>query len=259
MPFFSSQGATIHYEVRGEGPPLLFVHPPSMGAATFMGQHELTKSYQVICMNARGHGQSSNGKGTLTIEEWARDTYNLVKELQLEKVIIAGYSCGGSVALEFALNWPERTAGIVLAGGFPEVSSTLLRKEFETGIWIAENELMGLLAQILSFSNSTNKEHRRAIAETVRHVDPHLVASMYESGLEYTCTSRLPNLRVPVLLLYGIRDWYVHYYQYLFFKHAQQAELDVVCINSVGHQIPTLEAHAFNAVVERFANAKLPS
>ncbi|MFB4163526.1 alpha/beta fold hydrolase [Alteribacillus sp. JSM 102045] len=254
MPFFSSQGATLHYQTWGHGLPLYFIHPPSMGAATFMEQRDLSREFQVVLMDARGHSFSSDGIGTLSIPEWAADFLNLADELGHEKVILCGYSSGSSVALEFALNWPERTAGIALVGAFPEVCTTLLRKEFETGIWIAKNELNQMLAQMLSFSNSKQTAHREAIAETVKDTNPSLLQSLYESGLYYNCTWRLPQLQVPTLLIYGSRDWYVHYYQYLFYKYAFQASKDMVLVGNVGHQVPTLEPDAYNAVVKRFIN-----
>ncbi|WP_158737019.1 alpha/beta fold hydrolase [Alteribacillus sp. YIM 98480] len=254
MPFFSSQGATLHYQVWGRGMPLYFIHPPSMGAATFMEQRDLAPEFQVVLMDARGHSFSSDGAGTLSISEWAVDLLNLANERGHKKIVLCGYSSGSSVALEFALNWPDRTAGIVLVGAFPEVCTTLLRKEFETGIWIAKNEWNVMLAQMLSFSNSKKASHREAIAETVKGINPSLLQSLYESGLYYNCTWRLPQLQVPTLLVYGSRDWYVHYYQYLFYKYALKAAKDVVLVGSVGHQVPTLEPDAYNAVVKRFVN-----
>ncbi|MFZ4453021.1 alpha/beta fold hydrolase [Salibacterium aidingense] len=253
MPFFQSQGAVLHYQKWGHGLPLFFIHPPAMGAATFYEQRKLGKDFQVVLLDARGHGFSQAGKGSLTISEWAQDLYNLADELRLDKVLLCGYSSGGSVALEFALTWPERTAGVVTAGGFPEVCSTLLQEEFEAGIRITEKGWMGLLAGILSFSNSTHESHRKAIADTIRNSSAPLVRSLYTSGLFYSCKNQLPALKVPLLLMYGTKDWYVHYYQYLFYKYAIQAPKDVVMVSGVGHQIPTLKPEEYNAVVSRFA------
>ncbi|RSL30470.1 alpha/beta hydrolase [Salibacterium salarium] len=253
MPFFTSQGATLHYQTWGHGLPLFFIHPPAMGAATFQQQQKLSRDYKVVFMDARGHGFSNNGKGTLSVSEWALDLYHLADELGVKKVVLCGYSSGGSVALEFALNWPERTAGVVTVGGFPEVCTTLLEREFDTGIWLAQKEWMGVLAKILSYSNAHTTSHRQAIADTIQRSHAPLVKSLYESGLHYTCTHRLSQLQVPLLLIYGMRDWYVHYYQYLFYKYASHAPIDVVMVEKVGHQVPTLQPNEYNAIVHRFA------
>ncbi|MGY4688383.1 alpha/beta fold hydrolase [Salibacterium sp. K-3] len=252
MPFFMSQGSALHYQVWGHGLPVFFIHPPAMGGAAFYHQRKLGRECKVVLMDARGHGFSQSGSGTLTISEWAEDLYNLADLLRLDQVLLCGYSSGGSVALEFALRWPERTAGIVTAGGFPEVCTTLLRKEFETGIRITEKGWMGLLAWMLSVGNAKDVRHREAIAGTVKRSSAPLVRSLYESGLRYSCTEKLPELRAPLLLLYGTRDWYVHYYQYLFYKYAVQAPKDVVRVSGVGHQIPTLKPDVYNAVVTEF-------
>ncbi|MFB5664176.1 alpha/beta fold hydrolase [Alteribacillus sp. HJP-4] len=252
MPFISSQGASIHYQIKGKGVPLIFIHPPAMGAATFYEQRWLARDFCTVMMDARGHGYSSSGKGTLTVEEWAQDICNLVDELELGRVVLCGYSCGGSVALEFALRWPEKTAGVVLAGGFPVVCTTLLRQEFETGIWICNKGWLGLLGRMLSVANSHKEQHEQAIYNTVRTSHAPLLSSIYTSALHYSCTATLSQLEAPLLLIYGSRDWYVHYYQYLFYKYAVRAPKDVVFVSGIGHQVPTLTPDSYNAIVSRF-------
>ncbi|SFQ02473.1 alpha/beta hydrolase [Salibacterium halotolerans] len=253
MPFFLSQGHTLHYEVQGDGFPIIFIHPPAMGSAAFYHQQKLARGFKVILMDARGHGLSSSGRETLTISEWAEDVHNLADLLGLDQVLLCGYSSGGSTALEFALRWPERTAGVALAGGFPEVCTTLLEREFEIGIHITDKGWMGLLAWMLSVGNATQAEHRERIADAVKRSSAPLVRSLYESGLHYSCTAGLSSLSRPLLLLYGTRDWYVHYYQYMFYKYAVQAPKDIVMVQGVGHQIPTLQPGSYNVAVTQFA------
>ncbi|MFD2707092.1 alpha/beta fold hydrolase [Salibacterium lacus] len=253
MPFFISQGHKLHYEVKGKGLPIFFIHPPAMGSAAFYHQRKLAHDFKVILMDARGHGFSQAGRETLTISEWAEDLHNLADVLGLDRVLLCGYSSGGSVALDFAIRWPERTAGAALAGGFPEVRTTLLHREFEIGMWITEKGWMGLLAGMLSIGNATQSGHRERIAAAVKRSSAPLVRSLYESGLHYSCTAALPSLSRPLLLLYGSRDWYVHYYQYIFYKYAVQAPKDIVMVHGVGHQIPTLQPASYNAAVAQFA------
>lgn len=253
MPFLKSQGENIYYEKWGEkGVPIVFLHPPAMGGTTFVKQKALADEFQVIVMDARGHGFSS-GKGTLTISEWAIDVNHLLEKLQLEKAVICGYSSGGSAALEFAIRWPEKTKGVVLTGGFPEVCTTLLQKQFELGIQLAHHQYIGLLAHMLSFSHATDYRHRRFIYDTVLQVEPLLLKSLYESGLSYKATNRLSQFASPLLLIYGRRDWYVHYYPYLFYKHRKGLPTDVVFVDKVAHQVPTRASHVYNAVICRFA------
>lgn len=259
MPFLKSQSANLYYEKWGErGSTIVFIHPPAMGATTFFKQKSLSREFQVILMDARGHGFSDNGKGTLTISEWAVDVYHLLTELQVRQAIICGYSSGASVALEFARRWPEKTKGVVLTGGFPEVCTTLLRKQFHLGIQLAHKNYIGLLGQILSFSHATDLRHRRLIYDTILQVDPSLLQSLYESGLSYKVTDQLSQITVPLLLIYGRWDLYVHYYPYIFYKQRKGLPTDLVFVDRVAHQVPTRQSDVYNAIIKRFANRLVP-
>ncbi|HAS00985.1 MAG TPA: alpha/beta hydrolase, partial [Brevibacillus sp.] len=59
MPYFIANGATIHYEIKGEGLPILCIHPPLLtGSIFYYQQKELQDRYKVITVDLRGHGRS---------------------------------------------------------------------------------------------------------------------------------------------------------------------------------------------------------
>jgi pimeloyl-ACP methyl ester carboxylesterase len=82
-------------------------------------------------MDQRGHGLSGN-PGTYSFDEVTADALGLANKLALEKPVVVGHSWGASVALQYAVSYPEVTAGAVLVdGGVFDMSARLTWEEAE--------------------------------------------------------------------------------------------------------------------------------
>ncbi|MFC5711561.1 alpha/beta fold hydrolase [Thalassorhabdus alkalitolerans] len=252
MPYFHSNGADLYYESTGSGPPLMFLHPPAMGAAAFYTQREeLSDQFQVITFDARGHGKSGDGgRNDLLIAEWAEDMAALADHLGVSQIIPCGYSSGANPALEFAISYPERTAGLILISGYPEVSTNILDKQIKIGIWGMKKDLRGMLAKWLAVSHTGNKKHQRFIEKTAKASNPVLLKNLYANSLYYQCTEQLPKIKCPVAAIYGANDYYIHYYQYLFYKYVRNIQL--IHIQGIAHQIPTKKPKELHGIIRSF-------
>ena len=69
----------------------------------------------VYALDLPGHGKSG-GVGRQSVEDYAGAVLKWLKAGQLDKVVLAGHSLGGAIALSLALTAPGRAAGLVLAG-----------------------------------------------------------------------------------------------------------------------------------------------
>lgn len=247
-----SQKAAIYYEKEGEGIPLLFVHPPSMGHVTFRRQkNRLSEFFQVITMDCRGNGRSGIDEQALTMPVLADDVIRVLDEANLESAYLCGYSNGGSIVQETAIKYPERVLGIILMGGFPEVNSFLLRNEFKLGILAARAKQMSLLSNVLAVAHERNQRNKRDLTNYIRLSPPSLIEKYYRLGLEYSATERLHQIYCPVLLIYGTRDDYVHHYRHLFTEKVS-GDVQVILIDDVGHQLPTKKSSAVHEIVKEF-------
>ncbi|HST54270.1 MAG TPA: alpha/beta hydrolase [Solirubrobacteraceae bacterium] len=108
-------GALLHYEERGSGPPLLLVH----GTGAYAGLwspvlDELARTYRVIAYDRRGFARSASApRGGLA--EHARDAAALLDALGAAPATVVGWSGGGVFALDLAALFPGRVAALVLA------------------------------------------------------------------------------------------------------------------------------------------------
>lgn len=128
---FAVNGVELHYEIHGEGSPLVMLHG-GVNPSDFFGAPlaEMAKSHKVIAIHMRGHGLSSDTDAPWTYEQMADDVAALVSELGFDKVDIMGWSMGGGVAYQTAIRHPELVGKLVVVStsvrntaNFPEVEA----------------------------------------------------------------------------------------------------------------------------------------
>ncbi|WP_280770477.1 alpha/beta fold hydrolase [Salipaludibacillus daqingensis] len=244
----------IYFEKEGKGIPLLFVHPPSMGHVTFRRQKlELAKYFTVITMDLRGNGRSGHDGRPLSMELLADDVIRVLDAAKVKNAVICGYSNGGSIVQETAIRYPKRVRGLILMGGFSEVSTFLLKNEFRIGILAAKAKQMKLISIALAIAHEREWSIRKDLSDYILRMSPELLEEYYRIGLEYKATDRLKDINCPILLLYGSRDEYVHDYRLPFEKYAP-GPVQTVLIDDVAHQLPTKRASAVKQIVKQFVS-----
>jgi pimeloyl-ACP methyl ester carboxylesterase len=103
----------LFYEKKGTGEFVVFVHGFTLDCRMWDDQFELlSKSYQVIRYDLRGHGKSEGVSERFKLTE---DLKELFETLKIERAHIVGLSLGGWVAAMFAIEYPEIVQSLVLA------------------------------------------------------------------------------------------------------------------------------------------------
>jgi len=104
------------YKVFGKGAPLLMIagYGSPLESWDPYVVSALSKEFTVIVFDNRGIGRSTTSDATPSLELYARDAADLVRTIGYEKVSVMGWSMGGYIAQEFALNYPELTDKLVL-------------------------------------------------------------------------------------------------------------------------------------------------
>lgn len=245
-----NKSVPIYYESSGCGKPIVFIHPPGMGLVTFRKQLPLSQHYTTVCIDLRGNGKSGANDERITVPLLAEDICEVLAHLDIDQAVICGYSNGGSIALELALSYPNRVSGLILMGGFPEVNTFLLRSEFNLGIFTVRMKGLPVLAKVLGQAHGTSKEYKKEIEQYVLKANPEILYRMYVEGLKYNCTNRLSTIKVPVLLIDGTRDFYMHGYQRMLERYIENTTK--VFISKSRHQIPTKHADEVNRIIHQY-------
>jgi 3-oxoadipate enol-lactonase len=109
-------GARIAYSLvprRGAGR-LALVHSLAMDHSFWSQVASLLPQAEILTWDCRGHGRSAKPAGPYTVEAAADDLVDLLKEIGWTRTCVAGASMGGCIALAFAQNHPDATAGLGL-------------------------------------------------------------------------------------------------------------------------------------------------
>ena len=191
VPKVAVEGTQLHYERRGEGPPLLLVQ------------------------DHRGIGRSAALEGDLTIAGLAGDALALLDELRLADAHVLGVSMGGMVAQELALAAPQRirtlTLGCTSCGGtqsrptspqiIQRLTAAVLSRDFDrllrTGFEL-----------VVSPGYASDPAHHAAFVEAAHWFPAPLPVLMDQKiAVEgHDTYARLRAVRTPTLVLHGTAD-----------------------------------------------------
>ena len=112
--FADIPGARLHYEVTGSGEPLVLIHGFTLDMRMWDDQFaRLARHFQVMRYDVRGFGQSS--MPTTEPYTHADDLKALLACLDISRAHVLGLSMGGSIAINFVLNYPTVVDRLVLA------------------------------------------------------------------------------------------------------------------------------------------------
>lgn len=114
--YVTANGVRLHYQVEGQGPAVLLLHPVGLDLTWWEPQVEAFRSeFQVIRLDFRGHGKSEVAPPPYTLADFANDAHALNVHLGIGPVHVAGLSLGGMVAQVLALAYPRDVRSLVLA------------------------------------------------------------------------------------------------------------------------------------------------
>lgn len=119
-PVLTIDGVQVHAHIEGEGPPLILLHGASGNTRdfTFDLVGRLSDRFCVVAFDRPGHGHTGRMNQTgESPEEQARLLEKAAEQLGIGRAILVGNSYGMSVALAWALEYPDRVAGIVSLAG----------------------------------------------------------------------------------------------------------------------------------------------
>jgi pimeloyl-ACP methyl ester carboxylesterase len=136
-------GVNYYYAVYGKGEPLLLLHG-GLGQIEMFGPNlaALAKGREVIGVDLHGHGRTDLGNRDISLVDMGSDMAAIAKKLGYSKVDVLGYSLGGGVAFQLAVQHPELVRRLVLVSGayaqdgfYPE----MLPQQAQVGAAMAEH------------------------------------------------------------------------------------------------------------------------
>jgi pimeloyl-ACP methyl ester carboxylesterase len=206
-------GVNYYYAVYGKGEPLLLLHG-GLGQIEMFGPNlaKLAQTRQVIGVDLHGHGRTALGTRQVSIVDMGNDMAGVLEKLGYDKVDVLGYSMGGGVGFQFAVQHPQMVRRLALAsagyaqdGFYPE----MLPQQAAVGAAMAEQ-----------MKGTPMYESYVAIAPKPEEF-PKLLDQMGALMRKpYDFSADVKKLTMPVMIVFGDSDMYrpehiVKFYQLL--------------------------------------------
>ena len=191
-------GIEVYYEVYGEGKPLILLHGAFYTIEMNWGQliPELSKTRKIIAIEFQGHGHSPYSDRKLDIATLARDVEGVMDYLKIDTADVAGYSMGGSVAYQFAVQSPKRLSKLVI------ISST-----YKTDGWLPIVSTAFKNFKPEFFDNTPLKTGYEAVAPDKTKWTKFVKQMIDFAQAPFDCgDSNIAKITAPVLIISGDND-----------------------------------------------------
>jgi pimeloyl-ACP methyl ester carboxylesterase len=218
MPKVKVNDIQMYYEVKGEGFPLMMINGLGGNLAGWDPRsiEAFSKKFKLILFDNRDAGRTDTSEREYTMETFADDTAGLMNALGISKAHIFGQSMGGMIAQEFAINYPEKTAKLVLCsthcGGSKVVqpSQKVSRMLTIDTSGMSQEEYIRMFATI-GFTDDYIKNSfdslKLRIQKSLRYP---ISAAGYKRQLnaigKFNAYERLQQIKAPTLVLHGRKD-----------------------------------------------------
>jgi pimeloyl-ACP methyl ester carboxylesterase len=219
MPFANNKGVNIHYEVEGQGPPLIMQHGFSgtLDAWRTNGYVQaLSKEYKGIFLSARGRGQSDkpHDPKAYYFKNMVLDLVAVLDDLKIKKAHYLGYSMGGAIGFRIPMYAPDRFYSLMLGGNGYTSGKTLQKYEdlgpaydaLEQAVIDKKDNPMAIFLPIYEKNLGAMAPERRAatLAQDATALAAAWRARKEEESPE--AAGYLPRFKLPCLIFAGEAD-----------------------------------------------------
>jgi len=191
-------GLKLYYEVHGEGKPLVLIHGSYMTIGLNWTEliPELAKNRKIIALELQGHGHTADIDRPITYAALASDVAGLLRHLKIDSADVLGYSLGGTVAYQLAIDHPKLIRKIVL------VSTTFRMKG-----WLPELVAAFQTFQPEIFDQTPLKKFYEEVAPDPKHwkafVSKYMEFDRHDFDLG---ADKIKGIKSPILFIMGDND-----------------------------------------------------
>lgn len=246
------------YTDRGRGGALVLVHGFPLDRRMWDEQIDvLSKSCRVIAPDLRGFG-CSNRAGAFTIESLAEDVHELVEQLGVKPIVLAGLSMGGYVTLAYAKKYPADLRGLVLIDTKAAADTPEAREGREKMIQLVRARGAAAVAEQMMpkmLSEGTRRSRPgvvNALRTLMNECPPatieHALAAMRDRPDR---TGELASIRAATLVIVGDSD-VITPPDVAEAMRSQIPHATLQVIRGAGHMSPMEQPEPVNQAIERF-------
>nr|MEA2797553.1 hypothetical protein [Phenylobacterium sp.] len=204
-------GGQLYYETCGKGPQaLVLIHDGVINSASFDDMWPiLCKDFRVVRYDRRGYGKSLPAKAPYSPQE---DLAAVMQAAKFDHASLAGFSFGGGLAVSYAVLHPERVDRLIVSGAV--INGFAMSKHFnDRNMHIALPMIIGNFNGVIENARkdpwimAPGHDAARDKAVALIKASPQDLRHQVNDKMKgwTSDTTRLPDLKVPTLILEG--EW----------------------------------------------------
>ncbi len=205
------RGQRLYYQDTGPGAvPLVLSHGFLMDSDMFQPQVEaLSGRHRVITWDQRGHGRTESSPEPFSYWDSAEDLAGLLDHLGVERAVAGGMSQGGFISMRFALNHPERTAGLVLidtqAG--TEDPEKAAQYDLMHDVWVSSGASRQLAEMVAAIIIGNQRPESAPWVDRWLEREPASLTQIYRTLMDRDDLSdRVGEIPAPAIVIHGTED-----------------------------------------------------
>ena len=224
---------------------LLFVHGSGGSQAIWTNQlNGLGQNFPTLAVDLPGHG-NSEGAPSREVREYSDFIFDFIERALGTKVILAGHSLGGAIAIDFALRFPDKLSGLILVctGAKLRVAPSIL-ENYKAGKPSPESVNF-------SYSDFADPDLKKQTILEMRNTDPSVYYHDFLACDNFNYLDRIGAITVPTLVIGATNDLLTppKYSQYLA-DTIPNAQLRI--IERSGHMVMREQPEQLNALIKEF-------
>ncbi|MGV8133931.1 MAG: alpha/beta fold hydrolase [Mangrovibacterium sp.] len=256
----------LHITDAGEGKPIVLIHGWPLSDEMFEYQYNdlINKKFRVIGITLRGFGKSNKPYGSYNYDVHASDIKKVLKKLDIQNAVLAGFSMGGSIAVRYVSKYKDtRVSKLVLAGAAAPVWTqredfpyNLQKSVVDELIALNYKDRPKLLSDFAKIFSATETSLNEGIGNWLNGIglsaSSHATAQCLIALRDTDLRPDLAEITIPTLIMHGKKD------KICSFDLAEQMKAGIVHSTLVpfmnsGHSLFLEETEKFNAELIKFA------
>lgn len=266
--FVEIDGRKIHYSVRGDGPPLVFVHGWTLNLGYWEAQvAHFASRYRTYCYDWRGMGRSTGGSPRFSMDALGAELGGFIAAMGLAAPVVCGHSEGGAIAVQYAATHPDAIRALILADtdlndvreaaiGAIRVSLTAFFARLQ--VRAGKNPLVGMMPNLQqqlyspAFLAAQPAFIRGWQEQFLSNSVPAVVNGLWAWQWRRDVSRLLRQVRAPALLLWGREDRMIRLDEMQRLQRAFGGPSQLTTLAGAGHMSPVEVPEQFNRVVDAF-------
>lgn len=165
-------GIRMYYELHGTGQPLVLIHGGGSTINTSFSRllPALAKSHRVIAVELQAHGRTSDRNAPESFAQDADDVAELLRQLNIAKADILGFSNGGSTALQMGVRHPDRVNKLIAISAIyrrdgipPEFWSFMEKSTFADVPQVLKDAFLRVTSDSVRMRSAFEKDRQRMV------------------------------------------------------------------------------------------------